>query len=151
MEKPEERDRDPDEIIGVRKVSPPDAATMALIKDEELPENEHTPEALAKFAEALGIEQPEEAPETPEAPEMGGAVQAQLAQMAELQRAQHQTMLAMKEQLEAERAERVKLQAQLEEQAKKVDDGQVHYKMPAQITEEQQWNLMVNDPNGLLG
>ncbi len=155
-------DRDPDEIAGFKPLQPrsgiSERAAKAHAEQKAFDERpEPTADELAAFAKGA-CDHPTEyelpvkpMPADPAAVAIPPEILAQMQEMAQLQKLQNQTMLAMKDQLDQEKAERVKLEAALVAQEQKINDGQVHYKMPSDLSEDQVWNLMVNDPRGVLG
>ena len=142
-------ERDPAEIAGLKPKRTRDGLSDAAVKhmEEEKAYSERpapTHEELVKFAEAT-----QENPLPPG--EEQQAILQQMRQMAELQKAQHQALMAMKEQLAQQQEANEKLTVELAKHQQKREEGGVHYKLPAGMSEEQQWSLMLNDPRGLLG
>lgn len=78
------------------------------------------------------------------------AILDQMRDMAELQRLQNEQLAAMQNQLAEEQAKRQALETKLGEQQERMEAGHVHYKMP-KMSAEQEWNLLLNDPRGVLG
>ncbi len=153
-----DQERDADEIIGLKpQPSKATDADIALAFGTEEKLALPSAEDMQAFADKVcDVDAPNELPikpmpENPEQVAVPPAVLAQMQQMMELQQLQQQNMLAMKQQLELERSERKKLEETVATQNQQKLDGQVHYQMPANLSEEQQWNLALNDPNGLLG
>lgn len=138
-------DRDPDEIAGLgnfkRKQSGLSPAAKKHVREERARAQrpEPTPEELEAFAKAVVHPHPQE------------AVLKELQEFSIKQAQHHRDLLALQEKLDRQARENEKLAVQLAEAKKHQETGGVHYKLPAGLSEEQKWNLMVNDPYGLLG